>query len=95
MVCRIYCELVLNVRIKSKKRRKREKAEPLMVPENINECWSMDFTRDQFSDGRSLRLMNVIDYFDREALAIEVDFRYLPVVSYKRSSNSLSGKENR
>jgi putative transposase len=44
------------------------------VPESRNECWSMDFMHDQLSDGRSIRLLNVIDDFNREALAIEVDF---------------------
>ncbi len=29
---------------------------------------------DQLSDGRSVRLLNIIDNFNREALAIEVDF---------------------
>ena len=29
---------------------------------------------DQLSDGRSVRLLNVIDDFNREALAIEVNF---------------------
>lgn len=29
---------------------------------------------DQLSDGRSVRLLNVIDDFNREALGIEVDF---------------------
>ncbi|CNL34730.1 IS1400 transposase B [Yersinia aldovae] len=62
------------MRIKPKKRLKREKPEPLTVPENSNECWSMDFMYDQLSDGRSVRLLNVIDDFNREALAIEVDF---------------------
>ncbi|KFX10030.1 transposase, partial [Pectobacterium parvum] len=41
-VYRIYCELSLNMRIKPKKRLKRDKPEPLAVPENRNECWSMD-----------------------------------------------------
>lgn len=73
-VYRIYCELSLNMRIKPKKRLKRDKPEPLAVPEYSNECWSMDFMHDQLSDGRSVRLLNVIDDFNREALAIEVDF---------------------
>lgn len=73
-VYRIYCELSLNMRIKPKKRLKRDKPEPLRVPESRNECWSMDFMLDQLSDGRSIRLLNVIDDFNREALAIEVDF---------------------
>ncbi|MCL6409027.1 transposase, partial [Dickeya dadantii] len=73
-VYRIYCELSLNMRIKPKKRLKRNKPESLAVPESSNECWSMDFMHDQLSDGRSVRLLNVIDDFNREALAIEVDF---------------------
>ena len=73
-VYRIYCELELNLRIKPKKRLVREKPEPLVVPEAINEVWSMDFMHDQLSDGRSYRLFNVIDDYNREGLGIEVDF---------------------
>ena len=72
-VYRIYCELELNLRIKPKKRIVREKPVPLAVPEAINEVWSMDFMHDQLSDGRSYRLFNVIDDFNREGLGIEVD----------------------
>jgi putative transposase len=72
-VYRIYRELELNLRIKPRKRIVREKPEPLAVPEAINECWSMDFMHDQLADGRSFRLFNVIDDYNREALAIEVD----------------------
>jgi len=64
---------------KPKKRLKRDKPEPLAVPENSNECWSMDFMHDQLSDGRSVRLLNVIDDFNREVLAIEVVFPCPPV----------------
>ena len=34
----------------------------------------MDFMHDQLADSRSYRLFNVIDNFNREGLAIEVDF---------------------
>ena len=73
-VYRIYRELELNLRIKPRKRLVREKPEPLSVPMAINEVWSMDFMHDQLDDGRSFRLFNVIDDFNREALGIEVDF---------------------
>ncbi|MDX6851588.1 IS3 family transposase [Gilvimarinus sp. SDUM040013] len=73
-VYRIYKELELNLRIKPKKRLVREKPEPLSVPEAMNDCWSMDFMHDQLEDGRNYRLFNVIDDFNREGLAIEVDF---------------------
>jgi len=38
----------------------------LAVPVAINQSWSMDFMHDQLSDGRSIRLFNVIDDFNRE-----------------------------
>ena len=72
-VYRIYRELELNLRIKPKKRLVREKPEPLQVPEAINQAWSMDFMHDQLADGRSYRLFNVIDDYNREGLAIEAD----------------------
>lgn len=73
-VYRIYRELELNLRIKPKKRLIREKPEPLSIPKTINECWSMDFMHDQLSNGRSFRLFNVLDDFNREGLCIEIDF---------------------
>ena len=73
-VYRIYKELELNLRIKPRKRLNREKPEPLAVPNSINEVWSMDFMHDQLSDGRSFRILNVIDDYNREALGIEIDF---------------------
>lgn len=73
-VYRIYRELELNLRIKPKKRIVRERPEPLAEPMSINECWSMDFMHDQLENGRNYRLFNVIDDFNREGLAIEVDF---------------------
>lgn len=70
-VYRIYRKLELNMRIKP---RKREKPEPLAVPEAPNEVWSMDFMADQLADGRAFRTLNVLDDENREGLAIEVDF---------------------
>jgi len=73
-VYRIYRELELNMRIKPRKRLKREKPEVLAVPLAINETWSMDFMHDQLEDGRSFRLLNILDDCNREGLGIEVDF---------------------
>jgi putative transposase len=73
-IYRIYCELELNMRIKPRKRIVREQPEKLRVPEKINDSWSMDFMHDQLIDGRSVRLLNVNDDYNRESLAIEVDF---------------------
>jgi len=73
-VYRIYCALELNLRIKPKKRIVRAVPQPLSVPEAKNEVWSMDFMHDSLEDGRSYRLFNVIDDYNREGLGIEVDF---------------------
>jgi putative transposase len=83
-VYRIYRALELNLRIRPKKRMVREKPEALAVPRALNEVWSMDFMHDQLSDGRGVRLFNVIDDFNREALAIDVDFS-LPALRVIRS----------
>ncbi|MCG1046299.1 MULTISPECIES: IS3 family transposase [Mycetohabitans] len=73
-VYRIYRELELNLRVKPRKRLVRQVPEPLSVPTAVNQLWSMDFMHDQLADGRSIRLFNVIDDFNREALGIEIDF---------------------
>ena len=73
-VYRIYCELALNLRIKPRKRLKRDKPEALAVPDAPNLTWSMDFMADRLGDGRAFRLLNVLDDFNREGLGIEVDF---------------------
>lgn len=83
-VYRIYRELELHLRIRPKRRMVREKPEALAVPTDCNQVWSMDFMRDQLADGRVFRLFNVIDDFNREALAIDVDFS-LPALRVIRS----------
>ena len=72
-VYRIYRELELNLRIKPRKRLKRDKPDALSVPIAKNQVWSMDFMSDSLADGRSLRTFNVIDDYNREGLAIDVD----------------------
>jgi putative transposase len=87
-IYRIYCELELNLRIKPRKRLVRDKPEALVVPLGINQVWSIDFMHDQLEDGRSIRLFNVIDDFNREALGIEVDFS-LPAERVIRSLDQI------
>ena len=50
-VYRIYRELEPNLGIKPKKFIFREKPEPLVVSEEINQYWSMDFMHDALHDG--------------------------------------------
>jgi putative transposase len=73
-VYRIYRERALNLCIKPRKRRVREKPEPLAVPTAIHQVWSMDFMPNLREDGRCFRRLNGLDDFNREALGIEIDF---------------------
>ena len=45
-IYRIYRELELNLRIKPRRRIKRDKPDALSVPDSINQVWSMDFMSD-------------------------------------------------
>lgn len=72
-VYRIYCGLKLNKRRKHKRRIPARNSLPLAVPEGINQVWSADFMSDALWDGRRFRTFNVIDDFNREALAVEID----------------------
>ena len=72
-IYRIYRELELNLRIKPRRRIKRDKPEALSVPSTINQTWSMDFMSDSLTDGRLIRTFNVVDDYNREGLNIDVD----------------------
>jgi putative transposase len=72
-VYRIYKQLELNLRIKPRRRIKRDKPQALSVPVKINQTWSTDFMSDSLNTGRKIRTFNVIDDYNRECLCIEVD----------------------
>ncbi len=62
------------MRIKSKRRLKRDRPDALAVPDIANHTWSMNFMANQLADGRSIRTLKVLDDFNCEGLDIEVDF---------------------
>lgn len=72
-VHRVYKELESNLRIKPKKRLPTRDPVPLDEATQPNDFWSLDFMSDSLSDGRAYRTLNVIDDFNREGLAVEVD----------------------
>ncbi|XFU48805.1 IS3 family transposase [Klebsiella pneumoniae] len=72
-VHRIYCLLKLNFRRKGKQRLPVRNPVPLVTPEAMNQSWSIDFMHDALVCGRRFRTFNVVDDFNREALAIEIN----------------------
>ena len=72
-VYRVYCQLKLNLRRRAKKRVPQRDPLPLWVPTAPNVVWSADFMSDALYCGTRFRTFNVLDDFNREALAIEID----------------------
>jgi transposase InsO family protein len=68
-VLRIWREEGLKVQARHHKRRRPPAGERARRAGRPNEVWAIDFQFDSTSDGRALKLANVVDEFTREALA--------------------------
>ena len=85
---RVYKALRLNIRRRGKRRLPARIKAPLVVPARPNEIWSADFMSDSLWSGRRFRTFNVLDDFNREALAIEIDTN-LPAARVVRALDQL------
>jgi putative transposase len=72
-IYRVYKAMKLNLRRAAKRRLPKRERAPLYVPRHPDTVWSMDFMSDALACGKRLRTFNVLDYFNREVLNIEVD----------------------
>jgi putative transposase len=88
-VKRVYNQLQLNIRRKHKRRLPQRLKEPLHVPHATNHIWSMDFMHDTLLNGRKVRILNIIDDFNRQALCIDADYSHSGI-SVSRALNRLA-----
>ena len=72
-VYRVYTGMRLNIRRRARKRLPARVKQALLRPQEPNQVWSIDFMHDTLWDGRTYRLLNVIDDYNRQLLAVEVD----------------------
>lgn len=72
-VYRIYTGLGLNISRRAKKRLPARVKQELFQPTEPNQVWSLDYMHDSLWDGRTFRMLNIIDDFNRQGLRIEAD----------------------
>jgi putative transposase len=72
-VYRVYCAMRLNQKRRAKRRLPERLKQPLSTPGQPNHVWSADFMCDTLYSGNRFRTFNVIDDFNRECLAVEID----------------------
>jgi len=72
-IFRLYQEERLQVKRRIKKHTAKWRGKTPAAAQRPNQRWSLDFMSDQLADGRRIRLLNVVDDFTRECLAVEVD----------------------
>jgi putative transposase len=72
-IYRLYREEELIVRTKQRRKMARRRPVPSGIATRPNQCWSMDFVSDQLADGRSFRILTVVDQFTRECVALVAD----------------------
>lgn len=70
---RIYTAMKLNIRRRAKKRLPTRLKQELFKPSSPNQVWSIDFMSDALWNGTRIRLLNIIDDYNRQVLRIETD----------------------
>jgi putative transposase len=72
-IYRLYTEEQLIVRTKQRRKIARRQRGAIAIATAPNQCWSMDFMSDKLADGRSFRILTVVDQFTRECVCLEAD----------------------
>lgn len=70
---RLYRDERLQVRRRGGRKRALGTRAPMVLPDEPNQRWSLDFVSDAFTDGRRFRILAVVDDFTRECLCLVAD----------------------
>jgi putative transposase len=70
---RIYRQEGLILRIRRRKKMSSHLRTDIPKPSCPNHVWSMDFMRDNLANGRSIKVLSVVDEYTRKCFRIEVD----------------------
>jgi putative transposase len=70
---RIYRQEGLALRIRRRKKMSSRLRTNMPKPAYPNHIWSMDFMRDNLADGRTIKVLSVVDEYTRKCFRIEVD----------------------
>jgi putative transposase len=70
---RIYKEEGLQVRRRKGRKAHAGEREPLEKPTGPNQLWAMDFVSDALANKRKIKMLTIIDCYNRECVRIEVD----------------------
>jgi len=70
---RLYREEGLRVRRRGGRKRAMGTRAPMVLPQGVNQRWSLDFVSDALACGRRFRMLCVVDDFTRECLTLVVD----------------------
>jgi hypothetical protein len=73
-VKRVYNLMSLNLRRKRRRRLPQRVGSSLEQAPRPNQTWSMDFMHDILMNGRKVRILNIIGDYNRQALAMDVDY---------------------
>jgi putative transposase len=91
---RLYREERLAVRRRGSRKRALGTRAPMAIPQGANQCWSLDFLSDAFTDGRRFRILAIVDDFTRECLALVADTS-LPALRVVRELNAIVAVRSR
>lgn len=76
-VKRVYCQMRLNLRRLAQRRTFTRERQPKEAPQGLNRIWSMDFMHDAMNDGRTFRMLNVVDGDNRKTARVEYGKSFL------------------